>query len=70
MFDSKKTLVSRLEGQNFSESVSADLYHEVSALYHDGVDELFYELHKLFFPSLMERFHAFSRKIDMPFAVL
>ena len=70
MFDSKKTLVTRSEGQNFAESIRADMYHEVSALYHDGVDELFHELHKLFFPSLMERFHEFSRKIDMPFAVL
>ena len=70
MFDSKKTLVTKLEGQNYSESIRADMYHEVSALYHDGVDELFHELHKLFFPSLMERFHEFSRKIDMPFAVL
>ena len=70
MFDSKKTLVSRTEGQTFSQGLRADLYHEVSALYHDGVDELFDEIHNLFFPSFLERFHDLSKKLKMPFTVL
>ena len=70
MFDSKKTLVSRMEGQSFSEGLRADLYHEVSALYHDGVDELFDEIHNLFFPTILERFHDLSKKISMPLIVL
>lgn len=66
MFDSGKTLVSQIEGKSFAEKIKADSYHEVSALYHEGVDELFDEIYKLFFPSLLERFQGFSKKLTMP----
>ena len=66
MFDLKRTLVSRMEGQVFAEGLRADVYHEVSALYHDGIDELFDEIHGLFFPGWMGRFQDISKWVSLP----
>ena len=70
LFDAGKTLVSPAEGRQFAESLRANLYHETSALCRDAVDELFDEIHKMYFPSMMERLHELSRRITMPFMVL
>ena len=64
LFDSEKTFVSSLEGEQFANSINADMYCEASALYHDGVDELFNDIYVMFNPT------AFTRMVKRPFRQL
>eukprot|EP00116_Pleurobrachia_bachei_P009617 sb/3469879/ len=70
LFDSQKSMVSPLEGREFAQSVRADLYWETSALFHEGVDELFYEIFTLFNPGLLKRFRELTVKLSRSALVL